>query len=162
MSFFLFSFWVIPFVCPFLFLQINYAFKTQGAQPLFKIKIALYIWRFIYLQENLCFGLFGCRSFFFVQFHCVEQTHKEVIFLLKIEVALYTCSGKKLGQKCSLVFFLWRKFIILNASQAAKQLEWSKSKIPQLWNKSLALSGQKLAKLLDLNLMQLKVSEGYF
>ena len=98
--------------------------------------------------------------FSFVQFHCVEPTHKEVAFCSKW-MSYNTFAVKKLGQQCSL-FFVWRKFIILNASKATKQLEWRKRKIPQLWNKSCALSGQKLAKLLDLNLMQLKLSEGYF
>ena len=34
---------VISFGCPFFFLQINYAFQTHGAQPLFKIKSSLYV-----------------------------------------------------------------------------------------------------------------------
>ena len=78
----------------------------------------------LYLLENLLL-------FFFVQFHCVEPTHKEVTFCSKWR-SFYIFAVKKTGTAMFVVFFVWRKFIILNASKATKQLEWRKRKIPQL------------------------------
>ena len=128
---------VISFGCPFLFLQINYAFQIHGAQPLFKIKIALYI----------CWKTF-C-SFFFVQFHCVGPTHKEVTFCSKWR-SYCIFAVKKVGQKCSfekqMVFFSWRKFIILNASQSCKTTRVEQKENPSALKQILCFVWTEISK----------------
>ena len=115
---------VISFGCPFLFLQINYAFQIHGAQPLFKIKSALYI----------CWKTF-C-SFFFVQFHCVGWANTQGShLLLKMEVVLYICSEKS-GTK----MFFWK----INGLFFMEKIHYSKC-FSKLQNNSSGAKGKSLS-----------------